>query len=1031
MCTLWSTQSVALDPALDVSQYAHTAWRNSDGFFGGDIRIAQTPDGYLWIGTETGLRRFDGVRNTPWQPPAGSSLPDNRIRGLFTSRDGTLWIGTGGGLASWSAGTLRTYPELDGGIIGALVQDREGTVWVGGLLANNGVLCAIGKTGIDCKGKDGSLGGGTVVCLYEDSHGVLWAAGSGRLWQWKPGTPKQYPLPEGLASTHCLSETVSGTMILSSTTGIRQFVEGKFEPFPGVSLPQGVGYVAGLLRDRDGAIWMGTADGGLLHLHNGRTDSFGRLEGLSGNRVPNLFEDREGSIWTASLDGGLDRFRALPATTYAAEQGLAGVPVSVLADKAGSVWAETSEGLYRWRDGRVFAYRAPGERTPAAASAPPQLQAAGEVVIENLPKPGLTSMFEDSHGRIWLGSPSGLGYIENQRFVRVDGVPGGFIDSIAEDKQGNLLIAHRTAGVLRVSPDLSAQQIRRPTGSRSDAGEWRVAVDPADGSLWLGSYSGGVAHVVDGAVRASYSVAEGLGKGFVNDLRVAADGSVWVATQGGLSRIKGGHIATLNSTSGLPCDAIVSSIEDGEGSTWIYTACGLVRVARGDIDSWTATVDQGKPAPAIHTAVLDNSDGVHSAPPPAPTPTPHLTLARDGKVWFPTLEGATFVDPRNLHTNTLPPPVQIEQVVADRKTYEPSGRLALPALVRDLTIDYTALSLVAPEKNQFRYKLEGRDRDWEEAGNRRQAFYTDLAPGNYRFRVIASNNSGVWNEEGASLAFSIAPAYWQTNWFLLLCAMAFVAFIWGAYLLRMRQLAHRRDMELELAHANRLSTMGQLTASIAHEVNQPLGATITNAQAALRWLQAKEPDMSEVKQALDQVVRAGNRAADVIARVRRLAKKAPGQGEDVSINHEIHEILSIINGEALKNDVSARAELGLNLPLIKADRIELQQVLLNLAVNAIQAMSTLKAGRRELMIRSEADGEGGVAVSVSDTGPGLDPAAYERIFQPFYTSKEGGLGMGLSICRTIIESHGGKLWAAANSPRGAVFHFTLPATRPY
>src|SRR5262249_49343762 len=157
--------------------------------------------------------------------------------------------------------------------------------------------------------------------------------------------------------------------------------------------------------------------------------------------------------------------------------------------------------------------------------------------------------------------------------------------------------------------------------------------------------------------------------------------------------------------------------------------------------------------------------------------TPHLAVARDGRLWFPTLNGLTSVDPRHMPTNMLPPPVHVEQVIADRMAYGPSGQLALPPLVRDLAIDYTALSLVAPEKNLFRYKLEGRDRDWEDAGTRRQAFYTDLAPGNYRFRVIASNNDGVWNEEGATLAFSIAPAYWQTNWFLALCAIALVAFV--------------------------------------------------------------------------------------------------------------------------------------------------------------------------------------------------------------------------------------------------------------
>jgi len=255
---------------------------------------------------------------------------------------------------------------------------------------------------------------------------------------------------------------------------------------------------------------------------------------------------------------------------------------------------------------------------------------------------------------------------------------------------------------------------------------------------------------------------------------------------------------------------------------------------------------------------------------------------------------------------------------------------------------------------------------------------------------------------------------------------------------RKRAEAEAREAQIELrraserlAQATRAASLAELSASIAHEVNQPLGAAITNAQAGLRWLKREPPDLTEVKTAFDEVVRAGNRAADVVASVRRMVKKAPGQGDNVRVNDEITEIVAITHGEATKHGVSVRTELARDVPTIKGDPVELQQVLLNLTVNAIQAMSSLKDGVRELVIRSEADGRGGVVVSVIDTGPGLDPEARERIFQPFYTSKEGGLGLGLSICRSIIESYGGQLWVNANSPRGAVFQFTLPPKRPY
>ncbi|HMH65616.1 MAG TPA: ATP-binding protein, partial [Rhizomicrobium sp.] len=311
--------------------------------------------------------------------------------------------------------------------------------------------------------------------------------------------------------------------------------------------------------------------------------------------------------------------------------------------------------------------------------------------------------------------------------------------------------------------------------------------------------------------------------------------------------------------------------------------------------------------------------------------------------------------------------------------------------------------------------------------------YTNLPPGDYRFRVIASNNSGVWNMGGATLAFSIAPAYWQTNWFRALCAALLALMLAAIYQLRMRRLAqtrqHQHELNAELAHANRVATLGQLTASIAHEVSQPLSATIANAHAALRWLKAEPANPLEAHLALDRIVQEGNRAADIVTRIRGLVKKTPGQEGEVFLNDEIRGIMALTRSEADRHSVEMRTELSPDLPVTRGDRVQLQQVLLNLAVNAIEATGDVSDGPRNVVMSSERDGGGGVVVSVRDTGPGLAPEAAARLFEPFYTTKQNGLGMGLSICRSIIEAHGGQLWVTANTPRGAIFHFTLPPRR--
>ena len=239
-----------------------------------------------------------------------------------------------------------------------------------------------------------------------------------------------------------------------------------------------------------------------------------------------------------------------------------------------------------------------------------------------------------------------------------------------------------------------------------------------------------------------------------------------------------------------------------------------------------------------------------------------------------------------------------------------------------------------------------------------------------------------------------------------------------------------REAQMQLAHANRVATMGQLTASIAHEVNQPIAATVLNAETGLRWLSAEPPDVDEARQAFDDIMRDGNRAAAVVERIRNLSKKALPRDEHVEINGAIREVIELTRSEAMKNGVSAQTELVEGLPLVHGDRVELQQVILNLILNAIEAMSETSEGRRVLLITSEKGRRSGdLLVAVRDSGPGLAPGALENLFKAFLPAKPNGLGLGLSICRSIIEAYGGRLWASANAPRGAVFQFTLPVNQ--
>jgi PAS domain S-box-containing protein len=495
--------------------------------------------------------------------------------------------------------------------------------------------------------------------------------------------------------------------------------------------------------------------------------------------------------------------------------------------------------------------------------------------------------------------------------------------------------------------------------------------------------------------------------------------------------------------------------------------------------------------------------------------------------------------------------VHVEEIIADHKNYAPRDGLRLPPLTRDLEIDYTALSFVAPQKVRFRYKLEGHDSEWQEPGTRRQAFYADLRPGNYRFRVMACNNDGVWNEEGATLAFSLAAAWYQTWWFRGASLAVFLALLWALYQWRIQQVkrqekqlrdvidtipamafsnspdgknewvnrrwveysglskeassgsgwrstVHPEDLEghvkkwqgslasgepfenevrrrsangeyrwflvravplrdahgnilkwygtltdiedrkkaeqererirglqADLAHVNRISMMGELSASLSHELKQPIAASIINANTCLRWLKRDQPDVEKAREATMRIVKDGNRAVEIIDRLRALYKKgSPPERQLVDVNDVVREMLVLLRGEATQNSVSMRTELSSDLPKVRADRVQLQQVCLNLMLNAIEAM---KDTGGELTIRSGRTDDDQLLISVSDTGMGLPAEQTGQIFDAFFTTKPAGSGMGLTISVSIIESHGGRLWAGGNAKRGATFYFTLPS----
>jgi signal transduction histidine kinase/ligand-binding sensor domain-containing protein len=985
-----------LNPALDISQYAHTAWKSRDGFTRGQIvAIAQTSDGYLWLGTAFGLFRFDGIKAVPWLPPKGQPLPSSDIESLAVARDGTLWIGTENGLASWKDGRLTPYPEMAGLAVGGLIDDPAGLIWVGARGVGEGKFCEIRQGDIRCHPEMSHLGNG-VSSLYEDDKGKLWVGLETGVWQWKPGPPKFYPItvpPFGITG---MADGDDGGLLISMTGSVGRLVDGKAQiahPFPTAMRRE---RASRILRDRDGGLWVATGSGGLLHLHQGRTDVLSQTDGLTGDSVVDIFEDREGNIWVGTTNG-FDRFRELPVVTYSTKQDLPNALVSaVLAARDGSIWFDTADGLTHLNRGQLTVYRPRHDPVKAGVR---------EIVIGGLPERAEAALFEDSSGRVWISSVTGVGYLENDKFITT-ALPGGYIGTISEDSSGNIWITNQNLGLFKWSLGGQIEQIPWTTFGSKDPGPALVP-DPVRGGVWLGFFRGGVTYFRDGQVRASYSAASGLGAGRVNSLRWDGKGALWAATDGGLSRLKDGRIVTLSSNNGLPCDAVHWVIEDDAGSIWLGMPCGLVRVARADFDRWAA--DGDKAGGMIHATVFDTADGVHNRA-IAGGQAPIVAKSSDGKLWFPGLEGISVVDPRHLPFNKLPPPVQINQIIADRKTYAADTKLRLPPLIRDVQIDYTALSLVAPEKMRFRYKLEGRDRDWIEVGTRRQAFYSDLPPRNYRFRVAASNNSGVWNEAGAFLDFGVAPAYYQTRWFQASCAATVLLLLAALYQLRLYQLKRQLQVRME----ERVNERTRLARDLHDTLLQSFQGVLLKFQAVTYLFPDRVEEAPKTLAAVIEEARAaitegrdavyGLRASTLIT--NDLAKALHTLGEELAADRQ--------GQPCPEYRVQVEGESRDLLPLVRDEVYRIGGEAVRNAFRHAQATRVevdIHYDRRVLRLR------------VRDDGKGLDPKILS----------EGGRAghFGLPGMHERAKLVGGQLavWSEAGS--GTEVELTIPASVAY
>jgi serine/threonine protein kinase/Tol biopolymer transport system component len=620
------SSALALAPDRRISQYAHTAWRIQDGFFSGTPQaITQTADGYLWIGTEAGLVRFDGISFVPWTSPNGELLPSSRIHSLLGTSDGSLWIGTSRGLARWSKGELFTFPGAPA-FVEAIVQDSEGTVWMTRSQVRDaeGALCEVAGNALRCHGTADGIPFPYAQPLFNDVHGNLWIGSSVGVCRWKSGNAKTYIVKalmrvQGLAGVSAIAPGDDGSVLVGmrqqgEKLGLQELREGVWRDYilPGLDGP-GM-HVSSLLRDREGDLWLGTANNGLYRVHAGHADHFGSADGLSSDAVQALYEDRESDLWVAT-SRGIDRFRDTRVVTYSIREGLSSEDVdSVLASRDGTVWIGNLNALDVLRHDRVD----------------------GIGRANGLPGTLITSLFEDQSGRVWVGVDSGLTLYQNGRFrwiTKSDGAPLGVVTAIAEDVDHNLWVATTEPAFFRIQNLTVREEIKPPQIPRVLS----LAADPKDG-IWLGLSNGNLGRYQRGQL--DIVTPNRPGNFPVRNLLVDSDDSAWWVTQEGLFRWKTGRVGKLNSHNGLPCDDMFSLVRDGRGSLWLDTQCGLVAIDSAELERWWQQPDL-----KIRMRTLDVFDG---AQPGLTNFRPEVSRAPDGKLWFANENILQMVDPERL-----------------------------------------------------------------------------------------------------------------------------------------------------------------------------------------------------------------------------------------------------------------------------------------------------------------------------------------------------------------------------------------------